>query len=297
MACWSTPSSLGDTTVEVDLASLGDADSNDLEEVETELVRAELNSSDGNIKLRIGRVFGLRPSIGRIEEKENVKDGRLDLKGPDAPFCTPPMTAQTVQGTKANSFFDVFFEVEVTGVGKLHNRVPLRIEAMISQKPPKARYIHVITDPIELFDENGRPTGVFLVTARHNTGGPVEVDVWESTSALLGIRLPNGNLVNAILSGPSTAEADLGSIHEHSNGLEAIGTELVDMELTGSTALGNIRLTAGSLRGLPPSLGEIEEKKNLKKGRLDLPGDDDPLCTDLAGDDKDCVGARCQQPL
>lgn len=59
------------------------------------------------------------------------------------------------------------FEIEVLGVGKLRNQKPLRIEAMIDKKPPRKRYRHVITDPIELFDENGNATGVFLVTTAH----------------------------------------------------------------------------------------------------------------------------------
>ena len=43
------------------------------------------------------------------------------------------------------------------------------MEAMITEKPPHTVYTHVITTPIELFDDNGNPTGVFLVTANHDT--------------------------------------------------------------------------------------------------------------------------------
>ena len=60
----------------------------------------------------------------------------------------------------------VRFEVEIGGE-KLHNVVPLRLESMIKQKPPRGRYYHVITEPIELLKENGERSGFFLVTARH----------------------------------------------------------------------------------------------------------------------------------
>jgi hypothetical protein len=261
--------------------------------VDTELVQMELtgNSALGAITLRAGRAFGLPASPGQIEEKENKKTGRLDLPGPDAPLCTPPTPADCV-GAQANSFFDVFFEVEVAGVGKVHNRLPLRIAAMIDKKPPTSRYIHVITEPIELFDENGRSTGIFLVTAEHNTG-PVEVDVFETTSALVGIKLANGTLVNAILSGPATVEVELGSLKDAksigapgANGLEEVDTELIRMELTGA----GMTLRAGRAFGLPASKGQIEEKANKKAGRLDLPGPDAPFCTPPTP--ADCVGTQ-----
>lgn len=126
------------------------------------------NSALDTFILRGGRDFGLPASRGQIEEKANIQPGRLDLPGPDAPLCTPPVAADCV-GAQANSFFDVMFEIEVPGVGKLRNKDSLRIEVMISEKPPRTRYRHVITDPIELFDENGNAMGVFLVTAAHDT--------------------------------------------------------------------------------------------------------------------------------
>ena len=153
------------------------------------------HSALGPVVLRAGRDFGLPPSNGQIEEKDNKKGGRLDLPGPDAPFCTDLAGVDSdCVGTQADSFFDVLFEVEVGGK-KLHNNVPLRLQSIIDRKPPKRIYQHVITEPIELFDENNGKTGIFLVTASHNTD-PVEKDYLELTRALVGIQTPDGTLVN-----------------------------------------------------------------------------------------------------
>ncbi len=293
----------GPATVDVQLGSLKDQRSlgapgpNGLEEVNTELVQMQLtgNSPLGAVTLFAGSALGLPGSYGQIEEKQNIQAGRLDLPGPDAPFCTPPTPANCV-GAQANSFFDVFFEVSVPNVGKLHNKDPLRIQAMIDQKPPKSSYIHVITDPIELFDANNKPTGIFLVSAEHNTT-PFEIDRFDTTQALVGLRMPNNQLVNVILSGPATVQVNLGSLKDQksvgapgSNGLEEVDTELVQMQLTGNSAAGAVTLHAGRMLGLPASNGQIEEKQNIKSGRLDLPGPDAPFCTPPTP--ADCAGAQ-----
>jgi len=96
------------------------------------------------------------PSLGQIEEKVNGHPGWLDLE----PF----------HNGRANSFFDVFFEIEVPGAGTLHNLEALRLQAMISQKPPFARYMHLIPDGgIALFDENNNRTPIEIVSAEHIT--------------------------------------------------------------------------------------------------------------------------------
>ncbi len=505
----------GPATVEVDLGSLGDGNTNNLEEVDTELVRMELTAS--GMTLRAGRDYGLPASKGKIEEKENRQAGRLDLEGPDAPFCTPPV-ADDCANTQANSFFDVFFEIEVAGVGKLHNNTALRIEAVIDQKPPKTRYIHVLTQPIPLFNAKNEATGISLVTAEHNTqppldhfkcynitqsdpaavnatvslkdqfgaaeakvlnpfvfcnpvqkthnnqitpigdrdahlkfytietttdtrprvvavnnqfgakqvlkvgkplylavptqklvpgphpspknldhfkcyevsGQPVnatvdlqdqfytepqvkvinplllcnpvqkqhagaitpirhpadhlvcydiqsdhppmtvrarnqfgdeslvvnnarllcapskktkEVDVFPNTHALVGLRMgSSGPVVNVILSGPATVEVDLTSLADVSdeaaspgapnvpNNLEEVQTELISMMLTGNSALGVIELRAGSALLSSASPGQIEEKVNKQSGRLDLPGLDEPFCTEPVP--ADCAGTQ-----
>jgi hypothetical protein len=259
----------GPATVEVDLTSLADSPANGLEEVATELVSMEL--SGGGVILRAGRALGLLPSRGQIEEKVNVQSGRLDLPGPDSPFCTPPVPADCA-GTQANSFFDVYFEIEVSGVGKLHNEKSLRLEAMIDQKPPKARYRHVITAPIELFDENGQPTGIFLVTAEHSTIPP-EVDVFPRTLAGLRIEAPGGQQETVRLRGPSTVhvfidEATGAADDTDGDNLDQVQTRMAQLELKGHSSLG---LVTVRLNDAMPSVGEIEELANNMPGVLDLP--------------------------
>ena len=155
----------GPTTIAVALDSLGDRQPNGLEEVDTEMLA--MNLTGGGFQLLAGTANGLPPTRGLIEEKRNIRPGRLDLHGPDLPFCSP--TDLDCDGTQANSSFDVMFAVITPNGLRLHNIQPLRMEAMIDQKPPRSIYTHVITAPIELFDDNNNSTGVFLVSANHDT--------------------------------------------------------------------------------------------------------------------------------
>ena len=135
-----------------------DNDGNGLDEVEAYLV--SMNLTDGDVTLRI-RGLSASPfawSGGLIEELANNIPGRLDLD----PFH---------QGD-ADSFFDVFFEIELPGGTILHNEQPVRMAATISEKPPLARYVAVLpqSGPVELLDENNDPTGISITRAEHITG-------------------------------------------------------------------------------------------------------------------------------
>ena len=65
----------------------------------------------------------------------------------------------------------MFFQIDVGGGVLLHNGVPLRIQSINSEKPPRgARYIHILPTggPIELLDQNGNlcegmGSNIFLV--------------------------------------------------------------------------------------------------------------------------------------
>lgn len=150
----------GPAMVEVDIGPNGeavDSDGDGLDQVNTELVSLDLMGSGFALRIRDAAKDPFRRSTGEIEETVNNQSGRLDVP----PFLT------TGPGT-ANSFFDVFFEIDVPSVGTLHNHDPLRIEAIISQKPPVGtRYFHPEDIDIELFTENDDPTGARIVTARH----------------------------------------------------------------------------------------------------------------------------------
>jgi hypothetical protein len=276
----------GPATVHVDLASLGDPDGNGREQLNTELVHMTLTDVLGSgAVLRAGSALGLPPSRGQIEEEANLQDGRLDLPGPHPPLCTP---ADPCPGAQADSFFDVFFEIELPGGTRLRNREPLRIAAVIDRKPPETTYRHVITQPdgIPLVNAEGEVVA-FLVTANHSTR-PVEIDHFENTSALVGIETPDGDLINMVLRGPATVHVDLRSLHDNpANGREEVSTELAEMTLADVLGSG-ATLRAGSGHGLPPSVGEIEENENRMSGRLDLPGPDAPFCTPPVAED--CMG-------
>jgi len=124
-----------------------DSDGDGRDEVETEMAALDLagTSSLGPVTMR------LRPGIrtlGEIEEQVNNNPGILDL---------PPFTAT---GT-ADSFFDIFFEVEFGGY-VFHNIQPLHWYDVINHKPPQNASYESNPDPIPLVDEDGHPTGFYI---------------------------------------------------------------------------------------------------------------------------------------
>jgi hypothetical protein len=127
----------------------GDADDdggNGLEEVETEIVSMTLTGVS-----QIAGPITVRESS--LRRTVNNTPGLLDVN----PFAP---------GT-ADSFFDVFFEIEVGGQ-TLHNEDPVRMEAVIESKPPgRGTTYQSSHEPIELFDEAGNPTGITIVAEEH----------------------------------------------------------------------------------------------------------------------------------
>ena len=169
-----------------------DSNGNGLDDVATQLISLNLSNPTGSVALSLNNALGA--SVGQIEEKEQIIDGILDLD----PFG---------EGGSANSFFDVLFQIDVAGVGALHNNDALRIEAMIDEKPPEGgRYIHIVPDdqPIQLFDAFGRPTGIFIVEAEHFTGH-IEVDEFDFSLGQLELVNNQTGAREAIpVSGPTT---------------------------------------------------------------------------------------------
>jgi hypothetical protein len=134
--------------------SANDNDPDGRDEVDTEMAALDLSgtSSLGIVKMRLRP--GIR-SLGEIEEQVNNNPGKLDL---------PPFT---VTGT-ADSFFDVFFEVEFGG-NVFHNVQPLRWWDIINHKPPQnASYESFGTIP--LVDDNGQPTGFYIGPSLYQPG-------------------------------------------------------------------------------------------------------------------------------
>jgi hypothetical protein len=73
----------------------------------------------------------------------------------------------------ANSFFDVFFEVQLPDLTRLYNQTPLRVESEIECVPPVASYVHPL-GIVPLYTSPTPGQGVHmanLVTAQHRVGG------------------------------------------------------------------------------------------------------------------------------
>ena len=150
-----------------DDGDLGTGPPDGLDEVQTELVALSLASADGSVSVGLNPT---QPSLGRMQEQFNVQPGRLDVH----PFCDINLETSCAS-VQVDSFFDVFVELNVADVGILTNSQPLRLQAVITEKPPKTEYIHIVDplDPIELF-QDGVPTGIFIVDAIHDTRPPPE---------------------------------------------------------------------------------------------------------------------------
>ncbi len=235
-----------------------DDDGNGREEVATELV--SLNLTNGTQTLTINPDM---PSLGQIEELINNAPGSLDLD----PF----------NPGNADSFFDVFFELDVGGGQILHNEQALRIQAVISEKPPlTTTYFQILppAGPIELFDGTGNPSGVFLNRATHHIGaGGVEIDQFPMTFAQVGLTVPDGTTELVNLSGPMMVhvffETNEGQAQDDDgDGLDEVQSEIVSLELSGNSSMGPVVLRRGI--GIA-SVGEIEEQTNNTPGTLDVP--------------------------
>jgi hypothetical protein len=248
--------SVADVYFEAAEGQARDDDGDGRDEVETKLVG--MNLTDGNITLRLNPA---QVSAGQIEEQANATPGTLDV----APFTT---------AGQADSFFDVFFEIELPDGSAVHNQRPVRVQAVIDHKPPIARYIHILPDdgPIELLDADNEPTGVYLVSAEHYTG-KIEVDHFENSLAVIDLIDPQGNSQTVHLSGPSTAhvyfEGSEGQADDDSgNGRDEVATEMVQLDLQGGSSFGPVSVR---LNPRLPSPGQIEETGNATPGTLDVP--------------------------
>jgi hypothetical protein len=153
----------GPTTVEVMIGPAGeafDSNGNGLDDVDTEIVQMQLTGNSPllgplTLRLRGDTNHPFMRSLGMFEETANTQAGRLDLP-PFAPAGT------------ASSFFDVFFEIELPGLGLvLHNDQPQHVSGVISHKPPGPTTSHLSSGPVGLMDTNDNPTGVTILSATY----------------------------------------------------------------------------------------------------------------------------------
>jgi hypothetical protein len=121
-----------------------DDDGDGRDEVVTEMAALDLSGTGptlGPVSMRLRP--GIR-SVGEMEEWVNNTEGILDV---------PPFAL--LEGC-VQSFFDVFFEVEIDGQ-VYHNVQPLRWITTIYHKPPTYEFYESTVDVL-LFDENGNPS-------------------------------------------------------------------------------------------------------------------------------------------
>jgi hypothetical protein len=205
-------------------------------------------------------------TLGEIEETVNNTPGTLDL---------PPFA---LNGT-ADSFFDVFFEVEVFGPFGLvlHNEQPKRMEGIIDHKPPGIpddginKYGN--NQPTMLSDENGNPQITITEVLHIPNPPPIEIDHFPNSTAFMQILTPLG-FEPVILTGPTTVQVNLFTLGDgDEDGLEEVQTEIISMELRGTSTLGDMVVRIRNETSPPnqKTLGEIEEMENTQLQRLDLP--------------------------
>jgi hypothetical protein len=107
---------------------------------------------------------------GRIEVKTEILEMRLTGNGPAGPLSlhqssTRPSRGQIEQLTPgtdfpANSFFDIFVELDIPGVGPVHNEDPVHMRTDIRAIPPELAYYRPPDSiAVPLLDANGRPVG------------------------------------------------------------------------------------------------------------------------------------------
>lgn len=252
----------GTQTWEVDLGSLGDSDGNLREEVQTEIVAMDLTGSHAGLgPISIGP-YPSRPSTGQIEETANAIPGTLDIP-PFAPHGS------------ADAVFDAFFEIEISSQS-FHNNAPLALSGVITHKPPAEGEVLCSSGQVELFDENENPAGIivnyFCNTPNAGTGPVIEIEVdhFPDSEAQIQIVVPGGTVEVLDLSGPTTVEVNLTNPTDtDGNGQEQVPTEMVQLDLTGSSpALGNVTIRLSPTRR---TVGEIEENVNNNPGLLDIP--------------------------
>jgi len=121
-------------------------DPNHLNTIDTELVFMELTGA--GVTLRAG-------------------DGVANLMSDGPLYSSGQIIEKESDPAWADSFFDVFVEIDIAGIGTLHNQDAFRIESEIDKVPPLGiNYTHPLTQPIDLLDANGTLVAR-LVEANH----------------------------------------------------------------------------------------------------------------------------------
>jgi hypothetical protein len=133
----------------------GDGDGDGLDEIKTEMLALSLTGSNPTLGLVQMNLRSDELSKGEIEETINYTPGLLDL---------PPFGTGTAQ-----SFFDVFFELEIEG-RRLHADKPLRWSGEITHKPAASGDFYESSKILPLLDEHGQPSDYSIEQSRYEPG-------------------------------------------------------------------------------------------------------------------------------
>ena len=136
--------------------------------IDTEIVSMDLKTGGGGIHLKAGHTLvpTLQHTLGTIAE-------------------------QAGNPAKADSFFDVYFQFEISPGTFVYNHVPLRVTLPIDRVPPdNGEYGFVLTTPLGLFSQ---PVGgvevARLVSGQHDTFVPAVSEWGLIVMTLIGLAL------------------------------------------------------------------------------------------------------------
>jgi hypothetical protein len=258
----------GPTEVEVYLdpntGRCADLDGDGLDQALAQMTRLDLvgNSTMGLMHVRL---WSARPTWGEVEERDNFTREILDLP----PFLMPPVA------TYADSFFDVWVEVELPGpvLRLLHSAQPVRMVSVLAHKPPAIGEAYTNRNEVELVDALGQPSGIVLKQVIHIPNPENEIDHFPVSESQITVMTPQGaEPVTLVLWGPTTVEVaippDGWAADTDGNGRDQAPARMTQLDVQGSSPLGP------AIVRLDPSqttLGLIEEQANLSRGLLDLP--------------------------
>ena len=211
-----------------------DDDGDTLDEVQTEMVELDLRGNSamlGPVRMRLNTNYR---STGMMEETINNRSGVLDV---------PPFGSGTVE-----SFFDVFFEVEIAGQ-VFFGEGPMRWRGLLREKPAGPLDLYENLQEIPLLDEFGRQTNYHWGANRFRPNPLVEIDVFETAMCWQDIRTPDGTTVTVLMTGQVTEHvffegAEEGSANDDDGDtLDEVHTEMVELDLSGNSAmLGPVRM-------------------------------------------------------
>jgi hypothetical protein len=143
---------------------------------------------------------------------------------------------------------------------------------VITHKPPASGETYEDPVIIELYDENGRPTGVQVGNTAHTPQVPIEIDNFPISVAQITLQYPSGRTENIVLSGPTVVEVKIppsgDAVDTDGDGRDQVVSEMVQLALAGNSTMGPVFI---SLHPGKRSFGEIEELANNTPGKLDVP--------------------------